>query len=774
MLRRGCLLGLFAIVVGVALAPSAALAKSSARRAYTVPGNRYATAADTDVTVPATQDLPGVDTGLSVSAGTVLTLTASGTASYCPGCDTGPDGDPNHYDGNAIVSSAPVGTLLAAVVAPSSSPAWFPVGSSATVTTGPAGELYLIYNDVPGAFYNNAGSYSVAINLSFPSDPPLSSLGTLGPSTGLIGDPISVGWEFSDADPAALPSDFAASIAWGDGTTSSGTIQSTCLAQQCFFLVGGGHSYAKRGTFVATAHVTDVVGRNDSGGATVDIPATITIGAPQVDCYDGLFNEPREDFIDSRPAANYCATSARTRGFPSFSHHNAAAAVAAERLPNDSVFYFVGHAVGGCPGSVENGKIVNLPKDVGAALEFVAGSRESFLRGPQDDACIDVDPNTDVARLPPDLRKVSLVVLQACITLKDPSYKNPYESIGSEFRDAGARTVVGFTGEIGFDPFSKWGDYPGSYRPYGDAWAAGFWQGLAQGETVSQATDQALAYESRFSHGDLHGYDTVAILPVSHGGDRLSGSAARLAATEAEATAFRGSAARQQGPPPHRVARLTGVLRRFLNGRLPNRPVWRAQRGPRGTDYSARVPGVGSFVVDGSAYAVAVAVFDRHGSGALHSLSHRQAARRARRFALRHAGIAGFRLRADKRTGSGRFAEFFLQWQRRSRSIWLPSYVAVSVRRDGSIASYAREFVPVGISLRPRISRASALATAAGFAHNRGRKTVGPPGLALKLLPNGAQKLVWVVPLDPPTGLIIPIGNPVWVDAQTGVPTIGE
>ena len=46
-----------------------------------------------------------------------------------------------------------------------------------------------------------------------------------------------------------------------------------------------------------------------------------------------------------------------------------------------------------------------------------------------------------------------------------------------------------------------------------------------------------------------------------------------------------------------------------------------------------------------------------------------------------------------------------------------------------------------------------------GFAHNRGRKTVGPPGLALKLLPNGAQKLVWVVPLDPPTGLIIPIGN---------------
>jgi hypothetical protein len=118
----------------------------------------------------------------------------------------------------------------------------------------------------------------VTVQASVPvSDPPLSSLGMLFPSTGVVGHAIDVEWQFSDADPDALPDDFAASITWGDGTTSSGTISSTCLGQQCFFLVGDSHSYAKPGTYAATAHVTDLVGRNDGGGSTVDIPATVQV-----------------------------------------------------------------------------------------------------------------------------------------------------------------------------------------------------------------------------------------------------------------------------------------------------------------------------------------------------------------------------------------------------------------------------------------------------------------------------------------------------------------
>jgi hypothetical protein len=124
---------------------------------------------------------------------------------------------------------------------------------------------------------------SVSAEIEPSADQPLTSLGAFAPSTGVVGSSVSVGWDFSDADPGAVASDFTAAVDWGDGTTSSGGVTPTCAGQQCFFLVGGSHSYGKLGTFVATAHVRDLVGRNDGGGSTVDIPATVqvrdTVGA---------------------------------------------------------------------------------------------------------------------------------------------------------------------------------------------------------------------------------------------------------------------------------------------------------------------------------------------------------------------------------------------------------------------------------------------------------------------------------------------------------------
>src|SRR3954471_7151042 len=96
---------------------------------------------------------------------------------------------------------------------------------------------------------------------------------------GPAAQPIDVGWEFADADADAVAADFAASIDWGDGTNSPGSVSSSCIGEQCFFLVGASHTYATGGTFTAIAHVTDLVGRDDGGGSTVDIANTVHVGA---------------------------------------------------------------------------------------------------------------------------------------------------------------------------------------------------------------------------------------------------------------------------------------------------------------------------------------------------------------------------------------------------------------------------------------------------------------------------------------------------------------
>ncbi len=88
---------------------------------------------------------------------------------------------------------------------------------------------------------------------------------------------VQEAWEFTDADPGALPTDFSASIDWGDGTTSAVGVSQTCLGQSCFFVVVGSHAYLSTGTFTATAHVRDNRGRNDGGGSTLAIPVTIVV-----------------------------------------------------------------------------------------------------------------------------------------------------------------------------------------------------------------------------------------------------------------------------------------------------------------------------------------------------------------------------------------------------------------------------------------------------------------------------------------------------------------
>ena len=76
---------------------------------------------------------------------------------------------------------------------------------------------------------------------------------------------------FEDDNPAALPSDFTATIDWGDGSpTTGGTIFSNSAA----FVVIGQHTYADEGSFTATVTISDVA--PGTGTATATDTATVS------------------------------------------------------------------------------------------------------------------------------------------------------------------------------------------------------------------------------------------------------------------------------------------------------------------------------------------------------------------------------------------------------------------------------------------------------------------------------------------------------------------
>ncbi|HWB13519.1 MAG TPA: DUF4214 domain-containing protein [Pirellulales bacterium] len=79
---------------------------------------------------------------------------------------------------------------------------------------------------------------------------------------------------FTDANPGATGSDFTASIDWGDGTTTAGTVASNGSGG---FSVNGTHTYAASGTDTILVHVADL------GGSTADATSTATVTSSSAD-----------------------------------------------------------------------------------------------------------------------------------------------------------------------------------------------------------------------------------------------------------------------------------------------------------------------------------------------------------------------------------------------------------------------------------------------------------------------------------------------------------
>jgi hypothetical protein len=72
---------------------------------------------------------------------------------------------------------------------------------------------------------------------------------------------------FTDANPGAPVSDFTATIDWGDGTTSAGTI--TALPGGGF-AVSGDHEYKRKGTYSVTVDIADDGGSTATAVSTID------------------------------------------------------------------------------------------------------------------------------------------------------------------------------------------------------------------------------------------------------------------------------------------------------------------------------------------------------------------------------------------------------------------------------------------------------------------------------------------------------------------------
>ncbi len=73
---------------------------------------------------------------------------------------------------------------------------------------------------------------------------------------------------FTDADPNAMATDYTATIVWGDGSTSAGTVSANGSGG---FAVSGSHTYAEEGTFPVAVTIADAGGSNASSTAAATI-----------------------------------------------------------------------------------------------------------------------------------------------------------------------------------------------------------------------------------------------------------------------------------------------------------------------------------------------------------------------------------------------------------------------------------------------------------------------------------------------------------------------
>ena len=242
------------------------------------------------VTVTISDQPPGTGTATTTATGTVT--------------------ESDSLSGSPRVFSAPAGASFTTTVAtftdtltsavPSDFLAtinWGDATTSAGTVTGGGGTF-----QVSGTHtYAAAGTFPVVVTLS--DDPPgtataqTTSTAHVASGLAVTATNFSVAESapfngtvatFSDANTALTAASFIATIAWGDGTTTAGTITGASGS----FTVSGQHTYADEGSFTDTVTVTEIGGgatASGSGTATVT-EADVLSGTPRT--FTALANVP--------------------------------------------------------------------------------------------------------------------------------------------------------------------------------------------------------------------------------------------------------------------------------------------------------------------------------------------------------------------------------------------------------------------------------------------------------------------------------------------------
>jgi hypothetical protein len=143
-------------------------------------------------------------------------------------------------------------------------------GSHTYAEEGTFNGLVTYHNDF------GSGTHTVAF-VAKVADAPLTATGVPVSATAGTAFSSTVA-TFTDADPAGTVTDYTATIDWGDGSTSEGTIASAASGG---FAVTGSHTYGNAGAYQTSVTIKDKGGSTASAASTANVaPATCACAPP--------------------------------------------------------------------------------------------------------------------------------------------------------------------------------------------------------------------------------------------------------------------------------------------------------------------------------------------------------------------------------------------------------------------------------------------------------------------------------------------------------------
>lgn len=194
------------------------------------------------------------------------------------------------------------GTTTAGTVTGSAGP--FTVSGSHTYAEeGTQTATVVLLDDAPGTA-NGTATASIHIADASLSATAVTIATTEGLSfTGVVAN-------FTDADPAGTATDYTATVIWGNGATTLGTVAANGSGG---FQVTGTHSYAEEGTAPIIVNITDMGGSTATAASTAKVAdATLTATGATVAPTEGAsFTGNVASFVDadaSASASNFTAT----------------------------------------------------------------------------------------------------------------------------------------------------------------------------------------------------------------------------------------------------------------------------------------------------------------------------------------------------------------------------------------------------------------------------------------------------------------------------------